>query len=97
MIQLFLKMLREIYEVDEQRLRVFLYCYPNQDIENLIDYWVKTTKIDRRQFSKPYVRRDFSEAKSNKMRFGLVHVRYNDKKLLAKIKVDIDDLKRKLT
>jgi len=85
MVQLFLKFLREICGVDKNRLRVLLYCYADQSVETLKKYWSKITKIPIKQFTKPYVRKDFLPEKSGKMKFGLVHIRYNDKKLLLQI------------
>lgn len=90
MIKLFLKFLREICEVDAKRLRIYLYCYSNQDIRKLKQYWHKITKIPLAQFTKPYVRQDFDLNKSGKMKYGLVHVRYSDKKLLLQIEKWID-------
>ncbi len=85
MISLFLKFLRNICGVDEKRLRCLLYCYADQDIEGIKKYWSGITKIPLKQFSKPYVRKDFLTEKSGKMKYGLVHVRYSDKKLLLQI------------
>jgi len=85
MIKLFLKFLREICGVKEKRLRILLYCYANQDVEALKKYWQKVTNIPLSQFTKPYVRKDFLPEKSGKMEYGLVHVRYADKKLLLQI------------
>ena len=81
MIKLFLKFLREICGVDEARLRVLLYCYVNQDVDFLKKHWHKVTGISLKQFSKPYVREDFLPEKEGKMEYGLVHIRYSDKKL----------------
>jgi hypothetical protein len=85
MIHVFLKFLRNICGIDENRLRVLLYCYANQDVKSLKRYWQKITKIPSEQFIKPYVRKDFLPEKSGKMKFGLTHVRYSDKKLFLKI------------
>jgi len=85
MVKLFLSFLRIICGIDEKRLRVLLYCYANQDIEVLKKYWYKVTEINFKQFTKPYVREDFLPEKSGKMKYGLVHIRYHDKKLLIQI------------
>lgn len=85
MVQIFLKFLREICGVDEKRLRVFLYGYPDQDVERLKRYWNRVTKIPLSQFTKPYIRKDYLPEKSGKMKYGLVHIRYCDKKLLLQI------------
>lgn len=95
-IKLFLKMLREIYRVKEEKLRIYLYCYANQNPEDLIEHWSNLTKIPKNQFSKPYIRKDFLESKINKMPHGLVHIRYNDKKLLSLFKKEIETLINKL-
>ena len=92
MIKLFLKMLRKIYRVNEEKLRVLLYCYKNQKITGLINYWTKITGIPQRQFTKPYVRQDFLEEKRNKMPYGLIHIRYNDTKLVSLIKKDTEKI-----
>jgi|SRR3989344_3453147 len=85
MIKLFLRFLRRICGVDEKRLRVLLYCYADQDLEILKNFWYKITGIDSKQFTKPYIRKDFLLEKSGKMKYGLVHIRYSDKKLLLQI------------
>ncbi|MDD5738317.1 MAG: hypothetical protein PHY72_00085 [Candidatus Pacebacteria bacterium] len=85
MVKIFLRFLREICGISEQRLRVHLYCYTNQDIDYLKKYWQETTNIPLTQFIKPYVRENFSENKKHKMEHGLVHIVYSDKKLFLKI------------
>ena len=85
MVRIFVKFLRKICRVDEKKLRVYLYCYSDQDIENIKNYWYSLTNIPKSQFSKPYVKNDFLPEKSGKMKYGLVHIRYADKKLLYQI------------
>jgi len=94
MIKMFLKYLRGVYHLDEKKFRVLLYCYANQDISNLIKYWSKLTKIPVNQFTKPYIRKDYN-INGRKMKYGLVHIRYIDKKLLLNIKDSINLYKRK--
>jgi hypothetical protein len=90
MLLIFLRMLRDIYAVDEKKLRVYIYCFANQSTEELIKYWSDKLKIPTTQFSKPYIREDFKIEKINKMPLGLVHIRYYDMKLLRQILLDID-------
>lgn len=85
MIKVFMNFLRKICRVDESRLRVYLYCYINQNPASLIKYWSKMTKIPISRFSKPYARKDFRLDKKEKMKNGLIHVRYYDKKLLLQV------------
>ncbi len=85
MIKVFLRFLRKICGVDERRLRVHFYCYVNQDVDYLKNYWQETTRIPLTQFIKPYVRQDFLLEKKDKMKYGLVHIVYSDTKLFLQI------------
>lgn len=93
MVLVFLRFLREICGVNKNRLRVLLYCYANQDKDKLLAFWSKKTRIPLRQFSKPYVRKDFNHAMLDKMPYGMVHIRYSDKKLLRVMKGWIEEMK----
>ena len=95
MIVVFINFLRKICGIDEKRLRVLLYCYSNQNAERLIDFWNKITKIPKSQFTKPYIRNDFRLDKRDKMKYGMVHIRYSDKKLLALLLEWINEFKNK--
>jgi len=95
MITIFLTFLRKICGIQESKLRVLLYCYSNQNINELVDFWSKTTKISKTQFTKPYIRNDFKTYKIGRMPYGLVHIRYSDKKLLLLIKQWIEDCKKR--
>lgn len=95
MIAIFVKFLRVIYRVDEKRFRVLLYCYTNQDIISLVKFWSKLTGISKKQFTKPYIRKDFRKD-GRKMEYGMVHIRYADKKLFLSIMESIEKIKKKL-
>ncbi|MCD6114848.1 hypothetical protein J7J74_00970 [bacterium] len=96
MIKLFLKFLREICGVSEEKLRVYLYCFDNQDIEELKRYWSRVTNIPSKQFLKPYIRKSLSSHANNKMPYGLVHIRYCDKRLFMLIEKWIKEYLREL-
>lgn len=89
MVKIFVDCLRIIYQVTESRFSVQLYCYVNQEPNNLIDFWSELTGIPKKQFIKPYVRKDFKSEKSGKMLKGVVHIRYNDLRLYQQIMQDI--------
>lgn len=91
-IKIFLRMLREIYRVDETRLRVLVYCHDNRNINDIINYWSTVTNIPVKQFTKPYIKASSIGHNSDKMRYGLIHIRYSDKKLWWKIMEDLDRL-----
>ena len=93
MIKVFINFLRTVYGVDEKRFRILLYCYSNQNVPELINFWSKLTLIPKKQFSKPYIRTDFKE-NGRKMKYGMIHLRYADKKLLFSIMDAIDILKK---
>lgn len=95
MVLLFLDFLRRIFRVDENRLRIYLYCYSDQSPPELISYWSQLSDIPKEQFSKPYVRTDFRK-NGRKMLHGLIHVRYNDKKLWQEIMDMIEEYKIKI-
>ena len=92
MIKFFLQMLRRIYGILEEKLRVLLYCYADQNVDELKKFWVKVTDINEKQFIKPYIRQDYKESKKGKMSFGLIHVRYHDKKLYNLLRVDTENI-----
>lgn len=85
MIKIFLVFLRNVFKLDEKKFRIYLYCYSDQDIPLLIKYWSKQTRVPASQFSKPYVRNDF-KVDGRKMKYGMIHIRYHDKKLLLELK-----------
>ena len=91
MIKVFLRFLREICGVSNSRLRIYLYAYAYQDLNKLKSYWSSITGVPLTQFTKPYVRIGNPNTSGRKMLYGLVHVRYNDKKLLENIKVWIHE------
>ncbi len=86
MIKIFLRFLREICGVAESRFRVYLYAFDNQNIVALKKYWSTITKVPLVQFTKPYIRKVFDKQKNQKMPFGMIHIRYNDKRLFSVIK-----------
>ena len=86
MVKIFLSFLREICGIKEERLRVYLYAYSYQDIQKLKKYWNRVTGISLSQFTKPYIREGNSNLSNRKLEYGLVHIRYNDKRLLELIR-----------
>ena len=92
MIAYFMKFLHTCYKLEPKRFRVLLYCYANQNTKTLIQFWSKLTNIPANQFTKPYIRHDYREH-GRRMEYGLVHIRYADKKLLCDILERIKRLK----
>jgi hypothetical protein len=82
MIRVFINFLRSSYTLDESRFRIFIYCCANQDIVALTNFWSNLTKVPKSQFTKPYIKNDFRDD-GRIMQYGMIHVRYSDKKLLV--------------
>ena len=94
MIKLFLTFLRKLCGVHEGRLRIFLYTYRRgQNIEKLKAFWSSVTRIPETQFTKPYLRQGNLNKSGRKMLYGLVHIRYADKRLLLLLLKWIKEIK----
>ncbi|PIT87183.1 MAG: hypothetical protein COU31_04455 [Candidatus Magasanikbacteria bacterium CG10_big_fil_rev_8_21_14_0_10_40_10] len=83
-VKLFLKFLRNICQIDEKRLKFYLYCFSDQNAKKLIEYWSLQLRAGQNQFTKPFIRPSLNRSK-RKILHGVLHVRYNDKKLLETI------------
>ncbi len=83
-LKVFLKFLRDICRVKEERLRFYLYCFSDQNPQKLIDYWVKELGVNKRSFTKPHVRKLYPTL-HRRMPYGVLHIRYSDLRLLEKI------------
>jgi len=90
MAQLFLKFLREICEIHENRLRVLLHLYEDQNEQELKKFWSRTLKIPLEQFSATCVHKSKSGTYKKKSKYGTLSLRYSDKKLLKQILKGID-------
>ena len=91
MIKLFTKFIRQIYQINESRLRCQIFCYPSHDIQELTNYWFNIVKVPLSQFTKPYIRKDGGNIR-DKMKYGLIHIRYSDKRLFELIMKEIRQL-----
>lgn len=96
MIKIFLKFLRQICGVGESRLRIHVYAYSYQNIDEVKEYWHKVTKVPLAQFPKPYVRKGNPNLSGRKLPYGLIQIRYNDKRLLELIMTWVKDYVKKV-
>jgi hypothetical protein len=96
-LKLFLKFLREICQVKENKLRFYLYCFKENNPAQLISYWSQALKVNKSQFTKPYIRETRTEQMSRVMPHGVLHIRYSDKKLLTEILANSETILNELT
>lgn len=59
----------QILGIDRNKLRVQLHLYKDMDINNEINFWLKTTNLKRKQVIKPYIKKT-SSLKINHPSFG---------------------------
>ncbi|MEI6499053.1 MAG: hypothetical protein WCO23_03755 [bacterium] len=85
MVSYFLRFLREICGVSDQRLRLLLHIYDDQNEAELKKYWSDCTKIPISQFSKTYCHAHSGGSYKKISMFGTVSLRYSDKNLLKVI------------
>jgi predicted DNA-binding protein YlxM (UPF0122 family) len=82
MIKVFLKFLRNICGISEDRLRVLLHIYPDHDEKKLKVFWSDMTNIPEHQFSKTSVHRKKGGTYKKTSKYGTILLRYSDKRLL---------------
>ena len=81
---LFIRFLRVICGIEEGRLRLYLYCFSNQDTDALIRFWSSRLGVERARFTRPYVRSTLNRG-NRTMTYGVIHIRYSDKRLLEEL------------
>lgn len=96
MARVFIRFLREVCGVREDKIRGYLYCYQGQNVAAIRKYWSRVLALPESQFSKPYIKHGAPGPRGPRMLHGLVHVRYCDKKLLKQILVWIDEYRATL-
>jgi hypothetical protein len=96
-ILLFLKFLRNICGVSDKRLRALIHRYPDQNENNLLNYWSSITGIPKFQFCKSFLHNKASRGTyKNLVEYGTLSLRYSDKFLLEVINSWINDYYNKL-
>lgn len=95
MVLLFLQFLRSRYRLEASRLYCQLYYYADQDLRSITDFWSKKLDLPLLSFRYPYMKKD-PRPNARKLPYGVLHIRYNDKKLLRDVLSLIHSYKRKL-
>ncbi len=91
LVKAFVLYLRKCCQIDENRLKFYLYCFEDQDVSNIINFWCSELNAKPEQFTKPYIRPVRANKRGRISPHGVIHVRYSDKRLLSKILKEIND------
>jgi hypothetical protein len=80
--------------VNRNKLKVNLHLYSDMNIESAIDFWVKTLKISKSQFRRPYIKESklASVTYKNGYRHGTCSVIYENKKMTDYVLMGIKHL-----
>ena len=84
MIALFMRFLHARYILDERRLQCSVYAYADQNLTSLVKFWINVAGVKESCFRNHYIRKDFKIG-GRKLPYGVLHIRYNDKKLLRDV------------
>ncbi len=95
-LMVFINFLRTICQVEESKLRFYLYCFRDQDVPKLVSFWASTLCVNKEAFTRPHIRNISSSSLSRPMKYGVLHIRYSDKKLLEEILLLIKKLTDRL-
>ena len=85
MIKVFLRFLREVCGIVENRLKVLIHMYPDHDEKFLKKFWSTTCKIPYSRFYRSFIHAGLKGTYKNKSHYGTLSVNYSDKKLLLQI------------
>lgn len=77
LLLVFVRWLRQTFDIDESRLRVVVYLHAGLDIEAAIAYWSSLLGVPADQFSKPYRAAADRTRRSRKHEHGCATVRYS--------------------
>jgi|SRR3989344_1218799 len=95
LIKIFLRFLREICEVPEERIGANVRIYEHQNANYLLDFWSKITKITPSKFEKFYYgvsKSSLGKRPFNILPYGTIQIRVNNTELYHKIMGWIDGL-----
>ncbi|MFH1292457.1 MAG: hypothetical protein ABIH87_04670 [bacterium] len=95
MINFFIKWVVEYLKVPRAKLKVHLQLYEDMNINKEINFWSNITKLSKKQFTKPYIKKTIlKNIKHNRGGFGhgTCNIRINDTRLAEKILMSINVL-----
>jgi transposase len=88
LVAVFLKFLREICEIKEEKLHAGLRIYQHQNAEQLLQFWTKLTNIPKERFEKFYYgvsKSSLGKRPFNILPYGTIQIRVNSTNTYHKI------------
>ena len=88
MISIYMKFVREILKVPEERIRAGIHIYPSTPVDEAKKFWSETTKLPENRF---YIITQISRASQNKRPFnmlpyGTIAIKVNNRQQFYKVK-----------
>ena len=81
----FVTLLRNLYNIDEKRLRASIYARADQDVEELKTYWSRLLKIPKKQFYKSQIDKRTKGRKTYPSYKGVCSVYYFDSNIQRRL------------
>ncbi|TSC86501.1 MAG: hypothetical protein G01um10148_487 [Parcubacteria group bacterium Gr01-1014_8] len=92
MALLFWRFLKHRYKLDLKRLYFSVYHYDDQHLSALVKFWKHKLGISEELFRHSYMKGN-SNPNARKLPYGVLHIRYMDKKLLRDVLTLIESYK----
>ena len=95
LVKTFLKLLRESFILDEKKFHPCVHIHEYHSASRQLDFWSKTTNINKQQFTKPY-RKPNTGKRIREGYQGCLSLRYHDsdlaRRLLATAKAFLESM-----
>jgi len=84
MISYFLSLLRQSYDLDENKFRVSVHLHEYHDLLGIFNFWSKVTGVAKTQFIKPYIKPHTGLRKKPDYK-GCITIRYYDSEIAREL------------
>ncbi len=85
MVQVFLKLLKQGFDIDDEKIRALLHLHEYHDEVKVKEFWSKTLKIPTTLFSKTYIKPHTAITKRENY-LGCIRIRYYNSKIAKQVK-----------
>ncbi len=85
-ILIFMKFLKEICQVDVQKIKAWINLFDDKPYEQSLDYWSNRIKIPKNQFYAPVIRPRKKGSYKNRSEYGTITILVSNTKLLRQVK-----------